>query len=237
MIPTLIFIFNQLRFTNSLTNSLPFLSQHTLAPCTDVRSPLYSFALSSRSQSDFDGWCDYQKIVRVGVITSRGGVAGRGLFSIQGAQSGSVVASIPANCVFAPCPDDDEEWQVSLTKTVLATGDDSDSDQTWIREWEGGGHPDMKELYRIAAEDGADAALRRTGTLARELARHIPSLLESEARSEIDARLKRFERRLPMMEVGRGISSPNDLVKWYCLVLSRAGGLGYDWNDVTGIGT
>ena len=96
----------------------------------------------------------------------------------------------------------------------------------------------MKELYRIAAEVRADAALRRTGTLAWELARHIPSLLESEARSEVDARLKRFGRRLPaMMEFGRGISSPSDLVKWYCLVLSRASGLGYDWNGMTGIGT
>ena len=96
----------------------------------------------------------------------------------------------------------------------------------------------MKELYLIVAEDGLDAALRRTGTLARELARRIPSLLESEARSEVDARLKRFKRRLPaVMEFGRGISSLNDLVKWYCLVLSRASGLGYDWNGMTGIGT
>ena len=172
---------------------------------------------------EFDAWCDRQGIFRVGVqtVTTPKSLGGRGLFATRDLKRGAVVASIPAELVIVEDHVDCDEWQVSLTKQVMAL----ESSNEWIQSWTVAsstlpletilakhGHQDgpmvVEDFIRRMAGQGI---ITRQGAIT-ALNDHMENYLRRQAK-------------LPQ----QGLTC-----KWYALVLSRAAYLGKDWDYQVG---
>mmetsp|Transcript_29294 Transcript_29294/g.45530 ORF Transcript_29294/g.45530 Transcript_29294/m.45530 type:complete len:352 (+) Transcript_29294:28-1083(+) len=201
------------------------------------------------SDVKFDEWCDTNGIVRIGIqtITTPRSVGGRGLFATRPLSKGSVVASIPSELVITAANYEDieeveQEYQVFLTNRVIELFEGPACIQTeWIKSWGDSTGLEIENFFRESSkcEEESSSYSSLCSNYSEKLFRLMLSstaamglITEKGLENDLLSRLENFKRRLPKLNLAKDFDCA---AKFYTFVMSRAAGLGDEWQNMSGI--